>query len=265
MTVQRWALLRKFLRSGDSYNREVADWFADNDNNEVRLQVRDLLLIGAKDSIQIAQVKMRSFREVVQKSHLKPAIVGISKERYDAEYKYKPEIVLYFLQNKNSLERNETPTDARISFRLLNESSETITITELQNWARKIQSSFFNPIFRFKKGKKIAWYVKPDDGFHLQTYVYDDAEGERVVKEIVQLAGKTWDENYFKVTDPRRSNTTTRSTVRILGKTRTEPKWRPTVFVEASYAYVNIHGEPNPVILVDQTGLQVNPLIRDGD
>ncbi|HLO85851.1 MAG TPA: hypothetical protein VK203_12705 [Nostocaceae cyanobacterium] len=265
MTVKQWALLRKFLRAGDSFNKEVFNWYQDDDNNEDRKKVRDLLLIGAKDSIQTVQIKMRTFREVVQKTHLKPTIVGITKDNYDSDISYRPEIVIYFLQNKQSVPRGETPTDARVSFRLMNETSESITVSELKRWAQKIQAAFFNPIYKFRKGKVITWYIDKKNGFHLQIYGLNAAEGEKVARDVVKLADKTFDEDILKETNPKRSNTTSNGTIKILGKTKKKPKWRPSVVVEAAYAYALIHGEPNPIMLVDQTGLVVNPMIRDSD
>jgi hypothetical protein len=266
MTVKHWALLRKFLRSGDSFNREVFNWYRDDDNDDDnRKNVRDLLLIGARDSIQMVQIKMRAFREIVQKSHLKPTVIGEIKEKYDSDISYRPELVICFVQNRQSLPEKETPATARVSFRLMNETSESLTMSELKNWASKIQSEFFNPIFKLKKGKIITWYIDKKNGFHLQIYGYDEAEGERLARAVVKLADKTFDEDNLKHTHPKRSNSISSDTTTILGKTRKKPKWRPSAIVEAAYAYAIIHNEPNPVMLVDQTGLVINPLVRDSD
>lgn len=263
MTARKWAEIRKALTQGDCYNKQVREWFKDADENETRLTLRDLCLIESKDSIAIAQQKIRFFREEVQKTHLKPTVVGQPKYVVDADIKYHPQIVIYFAQDKASVPEKEDAVTARVSFRLINETSESLTNAELNSWANKIHTRFFGATpYRFRKGKVIAWYTKPEDGFHLQVYGYSKQDGRAVVEDVVGFAGKTFSAKHLKYSDPERSNTETPEKMRILGELRDEPKWRPNAYVTAAYAYATIWNDNNIRMLVDNTGLQVNPIIR---
>ncbi|MBD2503129.1 hypothetical protein [Anabaena azotica] len=264
MTARVWAQIRKFLRSGDSYNREVFDWFKDADEFPKRKEVRDILLIGAKDSIQIAQVKMRSFREIIQKSHLKQSgdIVGIPKTVFDADVTYKPEVTLFFRQSKQATPQNKTSKTARVSYRLMNQSSSSLSKADLKALGKSIYDDFAKPGYRFNKGKIIAWYTQPEEGLHLQIYSHTEEIGETVVKKILQHRNLTFDEKFFKFTKPSRNSDPTPGNIVILGETKEKPVWRPTVFVEFTHAMINLHGDTQVRCLCDISGEYANPIYR---
>ncbi len=263
MTVRQWAQIRKFLRSGDSYNREVYEWFKDADEIPKRLELRDDLLIGAKDSIQIAQVKMKSFRELVQKSHLKTVdVIGTPKTTFDADVTYKPEVHLYFRQSKASTPRNKTSKTARISYRLMNETSSSLNKPDLKVLAKSVYDDFAKPVYRFNKGKIITWYVQPEEGLHLQIYCHTEEIGETVAKKVLTHRSLTFDEQFFKITKPSKNSDPTPGNIIILGETKEKPVWRPTVFVEFTHAMINLHNDTQARCLCDISGEYANPIYR---
>ncbi|WP_375497053.1 hypothetical protein [uncultured Nostoc sp.] len=263
MPARDWAQLRKVLRNGDSFNREVYEWFRDADSNDTRKALRDDLLIGAKDSIPIAQIKIRAFREIIQKTHLKPTIIGQPKSSYDADVKYHPQIVLYFLQDKQSVPKGKTAKDARISFRLMHETSETLTEAELKNWANKIRTEFTQPsLYRWHKGKIIGLYLDKPNGFDFQVYAYSDEIAKTVIRKVIELTTKTYVNDKFRFTTPERNTDPTPPQVRVLGELVPEPQWRPNVFVTFDHAYANVWNDKSKRVLVDASGLQVNPIFH---
>lgn len=262
MPARDWAQLRKILRNGDSFNREVFDWFKDADNNDIRKSLRDDLLIGAKDSIPIAQIKIRAFREIIQKTHLKPDIIGMPKTDADADVTYRPEVTLFFKQNKESVPRGKTAKPARISYRLMNQTSSSLSIAELKNLGRDIYNDFAKPTpYRFNKGKIIAWYIKAEEGLHLQVYCHDENIGETVIKKVISHRSFTFDNDIYKFTKPSRNSDSTPGNITILGESRQKVVWRPTVFVEFDHASINLHGDSQIRVLCDLSGLHV-PLYR---
>jgi hypothetical protein len=262
MPARDWAQLRKILRNGDSFNREVYEWFRDADNNDTRRALRDDLLIGAKDSIQIAQVKMKTFRELIQKTHLKPDIIGMPKIDVDADVTYKPEVTLFFKQNKQSVPRNKTAKTAKMSYRLMNQTSSSLSKTELVTLGRDIYNDFATPVYRFNKGKIIAWYIRAEQGLNLQIYCHTEEIGETVVKKVLQHRNLTFENDYFKFTKPSKNSDLTPGNITILGESREKPIWRPTVFVEFSHASINLHNDTKIRILCDLSGMYANPLYR---
>jgi hypothetical protein len=263
LTDKAWPRLRKILRTGDSYNREVYEWFKDANDIPNRKTLRDYLLITAKDSRTTAMAKMQFFREQVQKTHLRGGyFVGTPKSDFDESVIYKPEVTLYFQQNKESVPKGKTAKNARISYRLMNETSSSLTKTELKNLAKKIYDDFATPIYRFNKGKVISWYVSPSEGLHLQIYGHTEEIGETVIKKVLSHRNLTFDNNIFKSTTPKRNSDSTPGTVNILGEPREKPVWRPTVFVEFEHASINLHNDNVIRILCDVSGLYPNPVYK---
>ncbi|MEH2000440.1 MAG: hypothetical protein V7L00_17120 [Nostoc sp.] len=205
MSIRDWAAIRRALINGDSYNSEVSAHFADTTDPK-RNAVKDICLVQSNDSILIAQQRIRFFREEIQKTHLKPTIIGQPKIDFDADVKYHPQVSIEFRQTLTSIPRGKYPKDARISWRLMNETSESLTFAKMNDVAALVYQQFFSNRFSFKKGKVIGWYLSPSDGLALQIYCLDAAEAERVAKYVVQAIGKTWNNSIFKTTNPMYSS-----------------------------------------------------------
>ena len=114
-----WKNLRDFLRK--SYNREVLSYFGDvddptPDNSTPRKQAKRACLILPKESQNMALLKMLTFRFTVQRVHLRPDVYGVPKGTLEAERKFKPQIVLEFLEDEIDTEFPYERVDGRISF-----------------------------------------------------------------------------------------------------------------------------------------------------
>ena len=245
MSIHDWAAIRRALINGDSYNSEVNAHFADLTTDPQREAVKNLCLVQPNDSILIAQQRIRFFREEIQKTHLKPIIIGQPKIDLDAEVKYHPEISIGFKQSLISVPRGKYPKDAQISWRLMNETSESFTFTKMNDVAALVYQQFFQNRFTYNKGKFIGWYISPPDGLNLQLYCLDETEAERVAKYVVQAVGKTWDDKIFKITNPKRNNAITSEKITVLGKQKDAPVWRPNIIVNAYKASINVWGAGN--------------------
>lgn len=245
MPARDWALIRKALINGDSYNSEVSAYFSDFNTDASASVLRNLCLVQSNDSTLIAQARIRFFREEIQKTHLKPIIIGQPKIDLDADVKYHPEVSITFQQSLISVPRGKYPKDAVISWRLMNETSESLTFAKMNNIATLVYQQFFQNRFTFNKGKIIGWYISPADGLNLQLYCLDETEAERVAKYVVQAVGKTWNDKVFKITKPKRNNAITSEQITILGKQKDAPVWRPNIIVNACKANINVWGAGN--------------------
>lgn len=262
MAVNRsWAILRTILRKGEgSFNQEIYRWFKDADEVEHRKQLRDALLITAKDSRIAAESKIRIFREQVQKVHLNRGdVVGIPKIDLDADVTYKPEVTLFFKQNKSATPDGKTAKTARISYRLMNQTSSSLSKTELKALGKSIYDDFAKPVYRFNKGKIIAWYVNPSEGLNLQIYCHSEEIGETVIKKVLSHRNMGFDNDILKFSKPNRNTDLTPGNITILGEVRQKPIWRPTVFVEFDHASINLHNDTQVRTLCDLSGTYANP------
>lgn len=263
-----WPKIRKLLRAPDiGFNAEVFRYFKNENLDPAdvggRIKVRDFCLIGAKDSRSTALSKIQYFRDQVQRAHLKPTIIGVSKSELDASIspKYKPHVILYFRQDLNAVPNGMTAIEARISFRLMNQTSTSITRIKIEALASRIRAELaVHPGWTFDKGKYIVHYNDPELGYHLQIYALSTTEGERVVKKILSIQNHVFNEKLLSNSTPGRNSENTPSNIKILGKTYKEPRWRPTASVRFLYADLILHDLPEPICLVDRSGIRPNPV-----
>lgn len=146
MPDRSWALQRKLMRAPNiGFNAEVYRHFKDVDDATPgsRLTLRNSLLIQANESRTSAQFKIKYFREFIQKVHSKPSIIGVPKQEFDAgfEPEYKPIISLYFQQDKDAVTPGFSPITAEISFRLMNETQDSLTKAKKETLARNLKMS----------------------------------------------------------------------------------------------------------------------------
>ena len=265
---KNWANLRSFLRQ--SYNREVNEWFADEpdpvpDNTTSRKNAKRACLILPKETQSTALLKALTFRFVVQRVHLRPDVYGTPVGRHQEVRQFRPQIVLEFLEDELDVEGGYGRVDGRISFRLMNETSESITRTELTTIANRIKLEFgANNGYKWKKGKDLASYTEREKGYQLQLLVRSKADAKELIGKILDINSDTPDWkylNYKENDEPTNAYPTIPPTNLILGKTRREPRRRPIATVRFQYAYCSLWGEPNSIILYDRSYKYLNSLV----
>ena len=266
MPDRSWVLQRKLMRAPNiGFNAEVQRWFKDLDSNADigRRALRDSLLIQANESRTSAMFKVQYFRDFVQKVHNQPAIIGIPKEQFDIgiEVEYRPVVNLYFQQDKDAIPTGYSPIRAEISFRLMNETEETLTTANLKALALKIKSEFaLNQGYTFNKGKNIAHYLDRERGYSLQIYVLNEAEGIEVIRKILSIQNHTYDEDKFRITQPKRNSLNIASNTIIAGETYKKLRWRPTGTVRFQWASLIVRTRPYPFWLVDRSFSRPQPI-----
>ncbi|MGV0102347.1 hypothetical protein NSTCB13_00868 [Nostoc sp. DSM 114160] len=261
--VRNWALIRQGLINGTSYNAEVNAHFGDTSADSGRDAAKNLCLITSTDSMQIAAQRQSFFYHQVLKIQNKPTIIGKPKVDVDADVTYHPQVFIRLWQDSTAVPRGKFPKSAEFSYRVMGETSETITNEKLNNYARLVYTAFFQDQFVINKGKYIGWYTSPVDGLHLQLYCIDEAECSRVAQAIVSKLNKAWTESLFKITKPARSNTVSSSdTITILGETKQRPQWRPNCTVRATEAWISLWAEAEEIPLIAKTNGTFRPVIR---
>lgn len=266
MPDRSWALQRKLMRAPNiGFNAEVRRWFADLESHADigRRALRDSLLIQANESRTSAMFKVQYFRDFVQKVHNQPTIIGIPKEQFDVgiEVEYKPIVNLYFQQDGEAVPPGYAPVRAEISFRLMNETEDTLTQANLQQLAKNIKNELaINNGFTFNKGKNIAHYIDREQGYSLQIYVLNEAEGANVIRKVLSIRDHTFDDDKFRITEPKRNSLNNPTNKTIAGEIYRKRRWRPTAKVRFQWASLIVPTRPDPYYLVDRTLSRPRPI-----
>ena len=269
------ALIRRYL------NKEVRDHFRDLGDDfwepeviTTRGAMRHALTHKDGDPFQITLGRMFLYYFTYgQAKALQQPIYGVPVKEFDRSFKYKPQIHLRFYQprfnipsstNNNGL--SSKPIESTISFRLMNETSESLTITELERYANRIKTNFGNGGgYRWEKGKTTVSYFDKERGYRLKLFCKTKSDGKSLIEQILDIQQHTPDwsrmttieneeplERYPTVPSPR--------TQRILGKFVDRPIERPVVDVRYRYNTISIHGLGHPRALHDLTNTFANPL-----
>lgn len=260
MAISRlWAFQRSVVRK--VYNREIYEWFRDVADDALpsniggRRSARDACLIGTQDGIQAVILKIQLFERFKQAYTLLPKVTGETYEDIDESYEHRPLITLQFLQDLDAVPDGFRAVPGRISFRLVNETTETITEPKLRELAREIKAQFaLGSGHIWKKGKNMYFYKDRKNGLWLQILCLNETEGVEIVQKICNVIDKGYDPEKGQYIEPNRLSVTSPiGTDLILGKRVKDRRWRPTVNCRFLYATAKISGLNNPVVLVDRS------------
>lgn len=253
-----------------TYNREVREWFSDLDSDELGLETpRASLRVACthqeNDSLPITLGRMQFFDMVVARKFSGLGATGEKSPPYSVNRRGKPMIKLYFLEDFDDAELGYRRCEGEISFRLMNQSVETLTNAEAIQYANRIKTEFgAGGGFVWRKGKILASYADWEKGYQLQLLVRTEAEAKRVIGKVLDIQNHTPDWEYlsYKVSDsPSQAYPTLPPTQVILGKSRRLARRRPIADVRFKYGLLFIPGLPNPVALYDRSGRYPDPLV----
>lgn len=260
-----WQFLKSFLRK--TYNREVNEYFRDIDpelipeNVNGRQSAKRSCLIMPADSQNLSLMKQINFYFTFHKAHLKPEIYGNPADSFQEEVTFRPIIQLFFRQDDEAVPDGYQPLRAQIGFRLMNETSQTITKTNLTAIANKIKTEFATGSgFIWSKGKIKRVCKDSENGLNLTILCINETEGTGIIKKIYDILGKPYDENKCSTVTPERNSVNVPGNRTILGTTVKEKRWRPTGNVRFTYAVALVHGLSKSVVLVDRTGRYLDVL-----
>lgn len=196
---------------------------------------------------------------------------GDEKEMYPGR-RYHPQIRLHFTEDTNYRQTVNNPAYqglkreiGRLTFRLMNETSETISKGELSRISRAIKDLFgINGGYVWNKGKELYCYADWAKGYQLQMLVPSATQARDLVTKILSIQGHTpqWifltkSENQAEL---ERYPETPQTKI-ILGETVTLARVRPRVEVRFRYADARVHKLMKPIILFDRTSKKVGALV----
>ena len=253
------------------YNQEVRDWFSDITEVELdistpRASLRTACLHQEEDTIDMTISRQNLFDMVILQ-RLKND--GANRDR-DLNYRVlrrnKPQITLHFLEDLKDVEHGYEPIAGEISLRLMTETTTTLSKSEATNYGNKINSLFGSTGgFIWKKGKELCSYSDWDKGYQLQLLTRTEAEGRRVIEQVLDIQAHAPDWENFNLVhngEPSASFPTVPPSETILGKTRKLPRRRPIADVRFQFASLKLSGLAKSVILFDRSGRHPEALVK---
>jgi hypothetical protein len=254
-------------------NRVVRDDFNDigDDNwqenlNTPRDSLRSACILKKTDSSILTLLRLWLFYICLRKAQdLQAPIFGVPIESYQEEVKYKPQIKLYFCQDKNAVPDSFMPIQSEITFRLINESSTSISEAEARSLGLEIKNIFSTAGsgFVWTKGKFKVTYFDPDHGYDFRINASSKAEGEQLIKKFLQIKNHAFVEDKLNVVTPNRDSLNNPTAfVTIMGKQHRAHRWRPVANVRFRWASLHIHAQRRPIILCDITGTFIDALVK---
>ena len=236
--------------------------------NTPRASLRQACTIYDSDSALIMLLKQNLYFLTLRKAQdYQAPIVGMPKGSLDPIRKYKPQIYLYFKEDADDVDPDFSPVDGRISFRLLNEDSESITKTKLTTLANKIKTEFgVSNGYTWKKGKEYYSYTDKEKVYQLKILAFSESEARQLITKILSIQNDTFQAKKFNKSsndDPTAAYPTLPSTQNILGDVTRDPRRRPVATVRFQHATANVWGKPDLIPLYDRTFRYLNALVNE--
>ena len=261
-----WENLQDIIRL--EHNKAVRNYFKDTPDDNVvdpKPRLKHSCLMKDSDTDVMTLMRMWLFEITIGRLQgVQTPYYGIPIYEFQSERTFKPQIKLYFLEpyNYNSTNEDTGRTEGEISFRLMNETSETITPAKAEVLAREIKNVFATPPFIWNKGKFKCTYFDAERGYELKLLVTSKAEGERITKAVLSIQNHVFDRDFFQFIDNDRVYPTNPGTHRVYGKTVKKFVKRRTVDVKFRYAQLFVWGKQNPVNLVATSGTRLRNVLE---
>jgi hypothetical protein len=186
--------------------------------------------------------------------------------------RFKPHVVLWFQESKEDFnsrskaDKKASRGKGKISFRLMDKTSETLTMDYVTELANKIKSKFGNPPYEWNKGKLLFSYADYDKGYQLQLLVNSESEALRVIESVLDLKADSVDREKIQQARnlaPEKAFDDTPKKKTILGKPEEQRARRKPCKVKFLYAQMFIEDKQEPVTLYDRSKRYRNPIVRD--
>lgn len=251
------------------HNEFVADEFRDlgddDDINVPRGSLRVACRMRDDDSADMTLIRMWLLMGYLRRARdFHPPMYAQPVEPYQADVNFRPQVKLFFQQDLASVPDGDHPVISEITFRLINETSQSLTQIELGNLARAIKREMGpGNGFRFSRGKKRFCYLDRERGYDFRLHVISESEAREVIAKVLQIRNHTPDWTDLKEIVTNKTFPENPGTQIILGKARRKPKRRPSATVRFQYAQIMIHGLFHPINLYDRSGVLLDPIEKD--
>lgn len=187
--------------------------------------------------------------------------------------RFHPHIRLNFLEDTDFSQTGINPTTyqgkrrlrGRLTFRIMSETSETISKGELTRIGTSIKNIFgVNGGYVWNKGKELYTYADWDKGYQFQMLVRSTTQARDLTTKILSLQNHS--PQWMFLTKSTNEAELERypdlpQTKLILGESVTLTRVRPRVEVRFTYADAKVHLLTEPVILYDRKSKKPGALV----
>ncbi len=196
-----------------------------------------------------------------------------TNENFDPGRKYHPLVRLYFKQDSdfvagtNQLKgRGRNRKVGEVTFRLMDETTETITEANLKTLGQRIKQVFGEGEgYVWNKGKELYTYADWSRGYQMQMLCRSEAQARDLAIKVLSLQGHTPIWKYMtkgKNVAGEERFPIERQTKVILGEQVELPLQRPNVDVRFKLADVRVNPLYKWVTIYDKTGKRTSALVR---
>lgn len=237
------------------YNRQVKasfrDDIADDDLSTSSGAMRDACLIKDTDNAQMMLLRLNLFYFVREEArNLQPINYLLPFPEWHDEVVNKPQVILYFEEPKEDAKKKKRrPITQRVAFRLMNETIETITKTDIEELSREIKQQFPRT-YKFRKGRTKLSYRDRKNGYELIITPYSEQEGKTLITKVLALRDKVPDWELLTNSESGK-NFAKRDTVIYQGKTVKLGEKRPIGYVMLRRAELKLPGGVKSEILYE--------------
>ena len=255
-------------------NKIIREYFKDVTNLEQDLDLttaRQALLKSClhkeDDSLLLTVARNQLFAQYTTYARDQfPVVAGSLLDEVDANITYKPKITLVFKEDADDVEVGYKPVEMETSWRLIDETSNTITKAKLTTIANKIKAQFgAGNGYVFKKGRKFVYYVNHSEGYQFYISAKDLTAGKDLIREILSINGHTLDSKKLKISEvdsEAEAFPYNPGTHNILGKRQPKPRRRPITNVRFRYAYATVAGWGKPICLYSKNYYSPDALVQ---
>lgn len=228
--------------------------------------MNDLVYLrGTPKELRITIMSLMATYQLLENKDI-GTIYGEPSEDYQTRRKFKPQILLYFEEDKDDVELGYKPSAGRISFRIMGEESTTITKANLTALATKIKDIFgVNNGYVWRKGKELYSYTDVEKGYGLQILSRSESSAREMATKVLLIQNHSFilkNMQQCKNLNELEKYPYTPPNATILGEVVRLPRYRPNVEVRFRYAACHIHGKPNPILLYSLTSKGSKALVR---
>lgn len=178
------------------------------------------------------------------------SVYGVPTTLFQGQYKFRPHIELIFhpagVANKGKYK-------AQISFRLMNETTASITKAKLQQLGERIKTLFGGEEpFQWHKGKNEYIYYDQNEGYDFRILAVSNVEAKKIITRVMEIQehSPNWKLLYHKVPDePGLAFPDVAQQMEILGTEVKEPIYRPDIIVHFRHAVAHVHGLKDAVLI----------------
>ena len=228
------------------YNKLVKESFRedipDDDFATHESQMRYACLIKDTDSATMMLLKSNMFfviREEAKRFH--PPHYELPIYEWDSVVS-RPQILMRFQESKSDArQHHRQPKIIRVSFRLMDETSETLTQAKVDQLKHRIPIQFPRN-YQFKTGRYKMSYRDKTKGYELVITPHSTAIGEKLIEKVLAIGSDTPDWEKMSVSQAPRRNYDATQRVRILNESHTLPHRRAIADLILKRVVLKVHG-----------------------